>query len=770
MSAVPSVTRHTLEASLLAAEAEGRDASVKRWLRFAHVRPGDVVELQALKVPFGNKERTYIAHASTTAEVLRLLDEAKQYKCPGLYFIANRVNPAVATRLGPDKWNPAASTGSNTTDRDIICRTVLFVDVDSERPTNTSATEAELAAAIAVATDVHTWLARFLGGTDSLGYGASGNGRGIYVALEDLAESEAAGRVKAILVGLDALFSTARAKIDTAVSDAKRLVPAHGTMKRKGVATIAERPHRMTTFICADRVRRVGTAQLDGLIEALRAELDDVGVGAIDRALGVKVLAKTTASSSDPSRSIIESPFSRANAVDVGDVLGWLGQLDGERARCPGCGEADSGVAIVGNGLKCSHARCADKGIRAGFRTPVDLVAEVHRVSAKDAVSLMAERFGFEGFRAPSSTTEPAAPARREIPRPGDRVRALAGLGPVVRLATGIPTLDVSCRGGIPTRRLVVVGGAPGSGKTSLGTNWAWRWAKGGIVVGILAVDEGPEGAITRIAQLEGMSPEKLEERDPNTLARLAEMLDATPLILLDGEDEAGTVEGVAELVAKRAAGGVGVLVVDSIQTVRAAGTETVDSPRERVDAVVRALKSARDRHGLLVIATCELSRGAYRSRSLAETINDLAAFKESGSVEYAAQTALVLRSVPDEASLVDVTVPKNRAYRRDPFRLRMDHSTTAYVEVDMPEPSVSSSVGAPRFDAVRRGVVQVVSTQELRSARSVVRAVREAGHRFRDADIFDAVKVMQDEGTLTRDGQAPFRITIPNETEETTV
>lgn len=36
--------------------------------------------------------------------------------------------------------------------------------------------------------------------------------------------------------------------------------------------------------------------------------------------------------------------------------------------RCPGCGEADKGVAIVGNGLKCQHARCAGKGVRAGSR------------------------------------------------------------------------------------------------------------------------------------------------------------------------------------------------------------------------------------------------------------------------------------------------------------------------------------------------------------------------------------------------------------------
>ncbi len=401
-----SMKERTLESALLAAEAEARDPNVRRWLRFANVRPGDVVEIQALKVQFGNGgDRTYVAHASSTTEVLRLLDEAKQYKCPGIYFIANRVNPAVASRLGLDKWNPAPK-GTSTTDRDIIARTIAFIDVDSERSSGTSATEAELAAAVALASEVHDWLAGVLGNTSALGYGASGNGRGIYIALDDLAEPDAAPRVKAILDGLAPRFKTARAKIDTSVNDAKRLVPAHGTMKRKGVAGNADRPHRMTMFTCADRVERIGVTELDQIIGALRAEVDAAGNAAIDKALGIKPLAKT--SSAAPSSGIEpESPFARANAQDVTEVLSWLGQMEGDRPRCPGCGESDSGVAVVGNGMKCSHARCASKGVRDGFRTPVDVVAEVRGVSPKEAVTLMAERFNFEGFR---TRTEPVAP------------------------------------------------------------------------------------------------------------------------------------------------------------------------------------------------------------------------------------------------------------------------------------------------------------------------------------------------------------------------
>lgn len=294
----------------------------------------------------------------------------------------------------------------------------------------------------------------------------------------------------------------------------------------------------------------------------------------------------------------------------------------------------------------------------------------------------------------PKAKEEP----RKEPPRtlePAERVRALAKLGPVIRLPTDLPTFDNACRGGIPTRRLMVLGGAPGAGKTSLATFLGWRWAKYGVPVAFLAVDEGPEGVLTRIAQLEGLDANRFEERDPETLETLAQLVEDAPLVIVDADDPAGTVEGVAAMLAKYDEDLPRVLIIDSLQTVRASGTEEADSPRERVDAVVRAAKAARDRHGFLVIATCELARGSYRSRNVAETINDLAAFKESGGIEYAAQTALVLRSVPDESSLIDVTVPKNRALRRDGFRLRLDHRTTAFVEVEAEAMPASSPGGS---------------------------------------------------------------------------
>lgn len=50
-----------------------------------------------------------------------------------------------------------------------------------------------------------------------------------------------------------------------------------------------------------------------------------------------------------------------------------------------------------------------------------------------------------------------------------------------------------------------------------------------------------------------------------------------------------------------------------------------------------------------------------------------MAAFKESGAVEYAMNTGLVLRPVLDAEDEIDVSVPKNKRGLRVPFRLRRD-------------------------------------------------------------------------------------------------
>src|SRR5262249_51188956 len=132
-----------------------------------------------------------------------------------------------------------------------------------------------------------------------------------------------------------------------------------------------------------------------------------------------------------------------------------------------------------------------------------------------------------------------------------------------------------------------------------------------------------------------------------------------------------------------------GVLIVDSIQTARTDTSGSADSVRSRIDDVVKTCKQAAKTFGHAVIVTSELSRASYRNKAQADQIEDLAAFKESGGIEYAGTVLLVLRNPKGSGGMVDVTMPKNRlGFERPDFRLQLDPARATLREVPMPEPT----------------------------------------------------------------------------------
>lgn len=269
-------------------------------------------------------------------------------------------------------------------------------------------------------------------------------------------------------------------------------------------------------------------------------------------------------------------------------------------------------------------------------------------------------------------------------------VDQLAPRGP--RLTTGIRTLDAAHRGGFLPGRFVIVGGAPGAGKTSLTVALAVKWALEGTHVSVLAADEPALGLLVRVGQILGLAREGIEDGDPGARKALREAVcRIESLKILDADAGAATVESAAALL--RPERGPAVLVVDSLQTARAAGSADAETPRARVESVLAACKAIA-RRGVTVVATSELARGAYRSRDAAERTDDLAAGKESGAIEYAAASLLVLRSVPDLKGQIDVTIPKNRGGDKTPFRLVMNFERATLHETATDEEEASPSGG----------------------------------------------------------------------------
>lgn len=250
------------------------------------------------------------------------------------------------------------------------------------------------------------------------------------------------------------------------------------------------------------------------------------------------------------------------------------------------------------------------------------------------------------------------------------------------RMATGIASVDEPMGGGIPAPRSVFVAGPPSAGKTSLCVFLAHRWLLAGHPTAFLAVDEDAVGVSKRIAALGGLDVARIANGDPGEQNRARAYVKKLPYFVR----EEGPVEQVTMELIEFAKGHkrTPVLVIDSLQTVRSGLTKGIETPRARVDAVADAIRAARDR-GILVLATSEVNRGFYGRSKPEEQTTAMAAGKESGRIEYAAETLMVLREA-DAENVVDVTVAKNRGFPRTPFRLRLDPARMTYSEVERPD------------------------------------------------------------------------------------
>jgi hypothetical protein len=295
--------------------------------------------------------------------------------------------------------------------------------------------------------------------------------------------------------------------------------------------------------------------------------------------------------------------------------------------------------------------------------------------------------------------------------------------GPLVRMPTGIRPLDDACRGGLPVPWRMILIGAPSAGKTWMAVTIADVMARdldaAGLAVGVLAVDEEPDDLTVRLAQIAGFTVEQAERRDPETLARMRAALGGLRIRLYDARY---TIDAAAADLGARAAsqGRRAVLFIDSIQAARSAAALGADSPREQVEGNVAAMRAASTEYRMLVIATAEANRGSYRSETLTEQVNDMAAGAESRAIEYGAQTLLMLRTPKGHPNVIHARIVKNRrATTGVDFWLRLDRDRHTLTEC--PDPTVDPTLRAEEHRRAREGIKAAV----VRDADELLKVLR---------------------------------------------
>ncbi len=164
----------------------------------------------------------------------------------GIYVTLNTVNPGLLARRANRIKVRLRGNDATTADADIIRRRWFPVDIDPIRPGGVSSTEEEHAAALAAAERIAAYLAEQGFGEPLLA--DSGNGAHLLYRIDLPNDDAATAVVRGALATLDALFSTAAVRVDTANYNAARIWKLYGTVSRKGDST-PDRPHRRSKIL-----------------------------------------------------------------------------------------------------------------------------------------------------------------------------------------------------------------------------------------------------------------------------------------------------------------------------------------------------------------------------------------------------------------------------------------------------------------------------------------------------------------------------------------
>lgn len=370
-------------------------------------------------------------------DVDTLLKNLKQYENrQGLnfYFVMNSVNEGCYSRQQRDCFIEINRNNKTptTSDKDIVKRNWLLLDIDCERPSGVSSTDTELQKAKDKANKVYRYLKNEGFEQPIVAYSGSGTHLLYRISL-DPSETQL---VKDSLLALDMMFSDEEVKIDTSVFNASRITKLYGTMAVKGRNT-KERPHRLSKIVNYPNEIKVNDAEL--LIKL------------------AKNLPEPPKRTFQAREFDIDSWLS-SNGIVVKEQANFNGGRKLILEECPFDSShrgKDAAIFVLNNGaigFKCFHASCSQytwQDVRKKYEPNAYNRVEVKRLEPR-----------LNSLKKPElKTNEPLFFTSTTI-KPKDRSQ-------IVSIETGITKLDKKIIG-LNKGEVSCVSGLRGSGKSSL--------------------------------------------------------------------------------------------------------------------------------------------------------------------------------------------------------------------------------------------------------------------------------------------------------------
>ena len=351
--------------------------------------PADVVELRALHTK-GRKQTDAgyfdADHWDEMADYATCLSDSGA----AVYITLNPVDPQLLSRYSNRIETFAKAT---TTDKQVIRRRWLLIDLDPVRPSGTSATDSQLEAAKIKAREIHHYLTS-IGWPKSIA-ALSGNGYHLLYAIDMPNDEAATALVKTVLLALSKRFDDAHTKVDRTVFNAARICKLYGTVTNKGDHTTTA-PWRLSCM-CDTPARVVVT------VEQL-------------------AMAQPPAQAAAPgTRHVIASHTSTVGSFNLEDFFALhdmaytTDQHDGRErfklAECPFNPEHVTGEAAVFRqpsgalGFKCQHDSCASynwQQVRALLDGPQQV--GVHTVGANGSNAMLTGQFVAQSYALDNAT------------------------------------------------------------------------------------------------------------------------------------------------------------------------------------------------------------------------------------------------------------------------------------------------------------------------------------------------------------------------------
>jgi replicative DNA helicase len=217
-------------------------------------------------------------------------------------------------------------------------------------------------------------------------------------------------------------------------------------------------------------------------------------------------------------------------------------------------------------------------------------------------------------------------------------------------VTSGLADLDRKL-GGLQRSDLIILAGRPSMGKTALATNIAFNAAKAhldhqggeGAAVGFFSLEMSAEQLATRILADIAAVPSELirrgqvEPKDFQRFVTASQTLSAIPFHIDDTPAlSIAQVRTRARRLQRQS--GLGLIVVDYLQLLRAAGGKAPESRVLEISEITRGLKAIAKELSVPVLALSQLSRAVEQREDKRPQLSDL---RESGTIEQDADVVM---------------------------------------------------------------------------------------------------------------------------------